>query len=209
MQRRVRLQILVALLVGLAIGAITTLIAHWTYAPSLGWDAAALTYLLLTWREVWRLSPEQTRDIAAGEDPSQVLDDFIVLAAAMVSLLTVVLVLSHFGSTPEDASLLRSVLGITSVVLAWVVVHTVYTVRYAKLYFEEPEGGLDFKSEGMPQYSDFAYVAFGVGMTFQVADTDVQTAKFRRAILGHALLSFLFATTILAITINLVAGLNK
>ncbi len=209
MHRRVRLHLLVSMLIGLAVGAIALLVAHWTYAPSLAWDAAALTYLLLTWREIWRLDPEQTREIAAGEDPSHVLDDFMVLAAAVVSLLTVVLVLSHFGSTPEDAKLIRSVLGIASVVLAWAVVHTVYTVRYAKLFYDEPVGGLDFKSEGMPQYSDFAYVAFGVGMTFQVADTDVQTAKFRRTILGHALLSFLFATTILAITINLVAGLNN
>lgn len=199
---------LVSALLGVAVGAIALLVAHWTYAPSLAWDAAALTYLLLTWREIWPLNPEQTREIAEGEDPSRVLDDFIVLAAAVVSLLTVVLVLSHVGSTPQDASLVRSVLGIASVVLAWAVVHTVYTVRYAKLYFDKPEGGLDFKSEGVPQYSDFAYVSFGIGMTFQVADTDVQTAKFRRTILGHALLSFLFATTILAITINLVAGLN-
>jgi len=209
MRRRVHLQLLISALLGIAVGAIALLIAHWTYAPSLAWDAAAIAYLALTWREIWPLSPEQTREIAASEDPSRALDDVIVLVAALVSLLTVVLVLSHFGSTPQDASLVRSALGIASVVLAWAVVQTVYSVRYAKLYYSKPEGGINFNCEGIPQYSDFAYVAFGVGMTFQVADTDVQTAKFRRAILGHALLSFLFATTILAITINLVAGLNN
>ncbi len=208
MHRRVRLHLLIAAVMGIAVGTVALLVAHWHYAPSLAWDAAAITYLLLTWTEIWKLSPQQTKEIAEGEDPSHILDDAIVLVAAMVSLVTVVLVLSHIGSTPESSSLTRSILGIASVVLAWAVVHTVYTVRYAKLYFEQPEGGLDFKSEGMPQYSDFAYVAFGIGMTFQVADTDVQTAKFRKTILGHALLSFLFATTILAITINLVAGLN-
>ncbi|MDO8731046.1 MAG: DUF1345 domain-containing protein [Actinomycetota bacterium] len=209
MHRRVRLHLLISALLGLAVAAVALLIAHWTYAPSLAWDAAAISYLALTWREVWRLSPEQTREIAAGEDPSRALDDFIVIAAALVSLLTVVLVLSHIGSTPQDASLMRTVLGIASVVLAWSVVHTVYTIRYAKLYYAEPVGGINFNNEDLPAYTDFAYLSFGVGMAFQVADTNVETAGFRKMILGHALLSFLFATTILAVTINLVAGLNN
>ncbi len=209
MHRRVRLHLLVAALLGLLVGAVALLLAHWIYAPSLAWDAAALTYLAMTWREIWRLTPEQTREIAASEDPSKAIDDFIVLAAALVSLLTVVLVLSHFGTTPQDSSLTRTVLGIASVVLAWAVVHTVYTVRYAKLYYADPEGGINFNNKGLPAYTDFAYVSFGVGMAFQVADTNVETAAFRKMILGHALLSFLFATTILAVTINLVAGLNS
>ena len=209
MHRRVRFHLLVSGLLGLAVGAIALLVAHWTYAPSLAWDAAAISYLAMTWREIWRLSPEETRAIAAGEDPSHVLDDFVVLAAALVSLVTVVLVLSHLGSTPQDASLSRTVLGIASVVLAWAVVHTVYTIRYAKLYYSDPVGGINFNNEGLPAYSDFAYVSFGVGMAFQVADTNVETSEFRKMILGHALLSFLFATTILAVTINLVAGLNS
>ena len=208
MRRRARRHLVVSGLAGLVVGVVALLLTRWTYAPSLAWDAAALTFLLLTWRHIWGLSPEQTRQVAASEDPSQVWDDLIVLAAALISLLTVVLVLSHLGSTPEDASLTRTLLGIASVVLAWVVVHTVYTLRYAKLYYAEPAGGIDFNSDELPGYSDFAYVSFGVGMTFQVADTSVKTARFRRMIMGHALLSFLFVTTILAVTINLVATLN-
>ena len=209
MHRRVRVHLLISTLLGITVGAFALLIVHWTYAPSLAWDAAAVSYLALTWHEIWKLTPGQTREIAAGEDLSKAIDDAVVLTAAVVSLLTVILVLSHLGSTPQDASLTRTVLGVASVVLAWAVVHTVYTIRYAKQYYAEPVGGINFNGKESPAYSDFAYVSFGVGMAFQVADTNVETPEFRKMILGHALLSFIFATTILAVTINLVAGLNS
>jgi uncharacterized membrane protein len=88
------------------------------------------------------------------------------------------------------------------------VLHTVYTLRYARLYYSDPVGGIDFNSDDRPSYFDFAYVAFGIGMAFQVADTNIQTTRIRRVVLRHALLSFVFATLIVAVTVNLVAGLN-
>ena len=99
-------------------------------------------------------------------------------------------------------------LGVVAVILAWCVVHTVYTLKYARMYYADPRGGFDFNTTEPPRYADFAYIAFGIGMAFQVADTNTQTSEVRRAVLAHALLSFLFATTILAVTINLVAGLK-
>jgi uncharacterized membrane protein len=126
----------------------------------------------------------------------------------VLSLVTVGLVL--FRSDPAGATpnLVRTVLGVVSVVLAWSVVHTVFTLKYARMYYREPRGGIDFNTDAAPAYSDFAYVAFGIGMAFQVADTNVSTREFRAAVLRHALLSFAFATTIVAVTINLVASLN-
>lgn len=209
MRRRVRLQLLLSLGLGLVAGALALWLTPWTFATSIGWDAAATAYLLLTWRDIWPMTAAQTEDIAATEDASTAWDDVIVLVAALVSLATVVLVLSHIGQTERDTSLVRTVLGITSVVLAWAVVHTVYTLRYAKLYYSRPIGGIDFHCAEPPAYSDFAYVSFGIGMAFQVADTNLSTGAARRMVLRHALLSFLFATTILAITINLVAGLSS
>ncbi len=92
-------------------------------------------------------------------------------------------------------------------VLSWAVVHTVFTLRYAHEYYAAPSGGIDFKNDAPPDYQDFAYVAFTVGMTFQVSDTDVQKRVIRRTILRHALLSYLFGAVILAVTINVVANL--
>lgn len=208
MRNRSRKQILLAAILGLIVGVAASQFTRERFAPSLGWDAAALTYLLLTWRDIWRLDPNQTQKIAASEDVSVKVDDSILIGAALISLVTVVLVLGHAGANGLTEHVLRTFLGIVSVVLAWAVLHTVYTLRYAKLYYSEPIGGIDFNTQDPPAYSDFAYLAFGIGMAFQVADTNLRTREFRRTVLRHALLSFLFATTILAVTINLVASLN-
>jgi uncharacterized membrane protein len=105
---------------------------------------------------------------------------------------------------------LLEALGIVTIAISWLVVHTTYTLRYADLYYSaEPPGGIDFKVRGdyHPDYRDFAYVAFTVGMTYQVSDTDIQSPRMRRAVLGHALLSFLFGAVILAAAVNVIAGL--
>ena len=208
MRNRFRKQLLLSLVLGVIVGVLTSYFARISFGPSLGWDAAALAFLLLVWRDLWNLDGTQTKDIAASEDSSATIDDVILICAAVISLVTVVFVLSHQGSSSMSERAIRTALGIVSVVMAWAVVHTVYTLRYAKLYYTEPEGGIDFHTDELPAYSDFAYVAFGVGMAFQIADTDLKTRKFRKVVLGHALLSFAFATIILAVTINLVAGLN-
>jgi uncharacterized membrane protein len=92
--------------------------------------------------------------------------------------------------------------------LSWLLVHTVYTLRYAMLYYAGRDGGIDFNQTTSPRYSDFAYLAFTLGMTFQVSDTDLKTPAIRATALRHALLSYLFGAVIVATMINLVAGLG-
>ena len=96
-----------------------------------------------------------------------------------------------------------------TVVLSWAVVHFVFALRYADEFYTAPIGGIDFKAEPeyAPDYRDFAYVAFTVGMTFQVSDTDIQIRVIRRTVMTHALLSYLFGAVILAVTINVIAAL--
>ena len=100
-------------------------------------------------------------------------------------------------------------LGVVSVVLSWALVHTIFTLRYARLYYAAPVGGVDFNDEEPPSYVDFAYLAVTIGMTFQVSDTSLSSREFRATAMRHALLSYLFGTVIVATTINLVAGLSK
>jgi uncharacterized membrane protein len=96
------------------------------------------------------------------------------------------------------------------VALSWAMVHTIFTLRYARDYYVgEPDGGVDFNDGARPRYSDFAYLAFTIGMTFQVSDTPLQGHAIRRDALRHALLSFVFSTGILATTVNLVASLTS
>ena len=93
--------------------------------------------------------------------------------------------------------------------VSWGVVHTTYALKYARLYYRGPNGGVDFHDPVEPAYKDFAYLAFTVGMTFQVSDTEINAREIRATILKQALLSYLFGAVILAVTINLLAGLSK
>jgi len=100
-------------------------------------------------------------------------------------------------------------LAIASILLAWGVVHTVYGLRYAKLFYDGTPGGIDFNGDDQPAYRDFAYLAITIGMTFQVSDTDLASPQIRYAALQHALLSYVYGALIIATTINLVAGLGR
>lgn len=208
MRRRTLWQFGIALAVGCLVGITAWLTTRPSFAPSLAWDGVAATFITLKWWDVRRLDAAATRRLAVVEDASSLLDEALVLVAAAVSLVTVALVLSFSSEADPGERVLRTILGIVSVVLAWAVVHTVYTLRYARMYYTDPEGGIDFNTDEPPSYVDFAYVAFGIGMAFQVADTNLTQRRFRSVVLRHALLSFVFATIILATTINLVAGLT-
>jgi uncharacterized membrane protein len=94
-----------------------------------------------------------------------------------------------------------------SVALSWATVHTIFTLRYARTYYEAPDGGIDFNEDDPPTYLDFAYLAFTIGMTFQVSDTNLTIKPIRRTALRHALLSYLFGAVIVALSINVVASL--
>jgi uncharacterized membrane protein len=94
-----------------------------------------------------------------------------------------------------------------SVVFSWLSVHTIFTLKYARLYYGDEVGGIEFNEEDGPDYVDFAYLAFTIGMTFQVSDTNLTAKPIRRTALRHALISYLFGAVIIAIVINIVASL--
>ena len=125
----------------------------------------------------------------------------------MASVLAVALAIAAGRAGGSGTRDLRAALAVVSVALSWSVVQTVFTSHYARLYYSAPVGGIDFNQEAPPRYSDFAYLAFTVGMTFQVSDTDLKTPAVRAAVLRQALLSYLLGAVILATAINLVAGL--
>lgn len=194
---------LIATLAGILTGVAAGWWAGWRYGLLAGWMVGAATFVGWTWVTVWPLGPEQTAIHAGRDDRGRDVLDVLVLAAAIASLGAVAILLLD----KADNSGLDAALSLGSVGLAWLSVHTVYLTRYASLYYDGAPGGIDFNEESAPQYSDFAYLAFTLGMTFQVSDTDLETKVIRATALRHALLSFLFVAIILAATINLVAGL--
>ena len=155
------------------------------------------------------LSASETSALATRESPGRTNTDLLLLAGSIVSLVAVGLVLIRAN---HQTGLDRGVLvgtSVLSIVLAWSTIHTVYTLRSAQLYYRGEDGGVDFNDESAPCHPDFAYLALTIGMTFQVSDTDLTTTTFRRLAIRHALLSYVFGALIIAVTINLIAGLGR
>ncbi len=175
----------------------------------IGWDCAAVVFV--AWVGLCTIAPmgsTQTAAHATREDPGNAVSDLIVLVASVASLAAVGVVLIKASSRHGASRDLLAGVGVGSVTLSWLAVHTLFTLRYAKLYYTGVDGGINFNQKTSPRYLDFAYPAFTLGMTFQVSDTDLETTAIRATAMRHALLSYLFGAVILAVTINLIAGLG-
>ncbi|TJY68975.1 DUF1345 domain-containing protein [Arthrobacter sp. CAU 1506] len=201
---RLAVMFAVGALAAVAIG----LSGNWAYAPSLGWAAASLTYLVWVWSVIGRLSPAATAAHAAREDSGRAVSDALLLTATLASFGGVALILLDAGSSEGIAKAGIIAVALGSTTLSWFLVHTLFTLRYAFLYYRD-SGGVDFNQDSDPRYRDFAYLAFTIGMTFQVSDTTLKTYVARSTALSHALLSYLLGTIVLATTINLIAGLIR
>ncbi|HEX4678825.1 MAG TPA: DUF1345 domain-containing protein [Gaiellaceae bacterium] len=194
--------------VGIVVAAGTAAFgAKWQVAVSLGWCALALVILVWVWATIGRKDAEATAEHARSEDFSRATADLVLLGASVSSLVAVAVTLVLAGHAHDGRKVALVTLTILTVTLAWLLVHTVFTVRYGDLYYADPVGGIDFNEDDKPDYRDFAYLALTIGMTFQVSDTDLQAKPIRRIAIRHALLSYAFGTIIVAITINIVAGL--
>ena len=175
----------------------------------LGWDVAVLIYLAWTWGVVQGLDPEVTAQLAKREDPSTPVADLVVIGAGTAMLAAVGFALAKAGEATGGMRAYLVTLGLVSVVLSWAVVHTVFALKYARAYYSEPAGGIEFNEDEPPNYIDFGYYAFTIGMTFHVADTNITSRAVRRTTLHHALLSYLFGSVLLGLVINVGATLLK
>jgi uncharacterized membrane protein len=198
-------------IVGAAGGAVAAALAvthgaSWSVAALFAEDVAALVFLVWVWSAIATADAPATSRLARTEDASRAAADAVLIGAGAGSLLAVVFTLGQAGHAGPPGRGLLTALAIGSVALAWMSVHTVYLLRYARYYYSQPEGGIDFHGEA-PDYVDFAYLALTIGMTFQVSDTDITAKRVRRAALHHALLSYVFGTVIVAITVSSVAAL--
>lgn len=197
----------VSVAIGAAAGLITAFVAPWQSVPLLFWVAAALTWLILVWISIARLDATATNQYATREDPHGPAADALLLLASVASLGAVVLGILKAAQSHGSTKILLLAAGIGVIVASWGVVHSVFTLRYAAIYYKGPDGGVDFNEDDKPTYIDFAYLAFTIGMTYQVSDTDLTTKAIRHTALRHALMSYLFGTVIIATTINVASGL--
>lgn len=203
--------------ISLAIGGVVALLLpnwmYWTTRILCTWDMVMVSFLILTWRLMFRATPEMMQRLALKEDEGRWIISIAIAVAACISLIAV-------GTIPHEKQAQTAILfmhlgvSISTIIGSWLLVHTIFTQHYAHLYYqgnktldERKSSGLDFPGELEPDYWDFMYFAFVIGMTSQVSDVNITSREMRRWSLLHGILSFFFNTTILAITINMVAGI--
>ena len=208
---------------GLVAGGLGAWLAPASMAPLAravaGWDGFAATNLALIVLGMRLVDTDAIRRVAASKDLPRTVAFVVVIGGAMASLLAVVGLLSTLKNLPEEAKALHLALGVGAVALAWALVHCVFTLRYAHAYYDaddqgHDEGGLvfpddigkDCKDKLQPNYLDFAYFAFVVGMTAQTADIGISSRGIRRIALLHGIISFVFNTAIVALTIGTIGG---
>jgi uncharacterized membrane protein len=198
----------ISLVLGVLAGAVVAPLGAPELGPLVAWIVATSVALTWVWLMLWPQDHYGTELLAEAESRSPTTDT-AVLIASVVSLGAVVMAFVISSGREDGVSTVTVVLSVVEVVLSWALVNTVFALKYARLYYLDEDGGMEFTGGQPPAYSDFAYVAFTVGMTFAVAETAPATAQIRKVALGHALLSYLFGTGILAVAINLVTNLAQ
>jgi uncharacterized membrane protein len=181
----------------------------------LTWDAFTVTALALAWFVIVTKDPYEARRNARLQDSSATFLFTVVILAAVASLLAVGIVLHSAKDLPAAEVAGHVALSATAVILSWAFVHTAFALRYAHRYYFDARdverhavsGGLIFPGKESPSFMDFAYFSFVVGMTCQVSDVQISAPTMRRLALIHGLISFAFNTAILAMFVNIIAGL--
>ncbi len=174
-------------------------------ATMAGFDIAAAVFLLSLW-PVLRSSPADIRAHAAANDANRALLLGLTAVVSLVLLVAVGVELSG-DPTPEEIALV-----IATLALAWLFSNTVYALHYAHLFYgndlpgKGDDGGLDFPATKEPDYSDFLYFSYTLGMTFQTSDVAMTDRRLRRVATGQCLAAFVFNLGILAFTINVLGG---
>lgn len=181
----------------------------------ISWDGFAVSMIILSGLLFFKTNAGQLHEIVQRQDDSISVIFTIVLSAVCVSLLATVLLILNANETVLDKEV-RTVFTIAAIATSWILLHTIFTIRYAHLYHSyhgldkaSENGGLDFPGGEEPDYVDFAYFSFVIGMTFQVSDVTITSKTVRRYVLLHSLISFVFNTIIVALTVNIIAGIIK
>jgi uncharacterized membrane protein len=203
---------LAVLIAGLIVNVALLPFIPWGMALVAGWNAASLTFLLTTWPIIIRADSSRAAKLASREDETEGTARALLVGASVASLLGAGYALHLAGQHNGAPRLLLICAAVATVVLSWTVINTVYTLRYADQHFRSKPGGIEFGTDNgqqHPTYRDFAYVAFTIGMTYQVSDTTLRDPRIRHTVLAHAILSYVFGVVIVAGSVNLISGLFR
>lgn len=208
---RGHLKLFVAAFAGLIL--LPFLPAEWRVATRLlvAWDFASFAYLVFATVVIrgFDLHRVQVRAEETDEGGAAIL--ILTVATALASMAAIVIELGNAHATKSaDTQQAAFILAAITVMLSWTLIHTIFAFHYAHIYYRGPGDkghGLDFPGEGEPDYWDFVYFSFVIGMTFQVSDVQITGKRIRRLAISHAVVSFAFNVAILALTVNIGANL--
>lgn len=199
---------LISALIGVVLAFVPVLLGAPELAPLVGWAVAGCVFLTWAWAKAWPAGPEATAKLALQESRSRRLVDSLIIGATFVSLVAVVFALIR-SQQKDPIGVASALLAALGVVLAWALVNTVYAFKYARMYYHDDRHFFQFNQDEDPSYSDFAYAAFSIGMSYNASNVNQSSTPSRRIALGHALLSYFFGTFVVAVAINLVVSLGQ
>jgi len=204
-RRRLALAVVVGVLAGLLVplGPARGALVH----GLAGFVVAGLAFAVPLLIHILGHDAPSTREKVQGRDGDAAWYDVVVILVGLASLAGVTILLVG-GRALGGAEIVDALVGVGAVAVGWLCVHTVYVLRYARVYYASPRPPIDFNQDEDPTFADFAYFSFNLGMAYQVSDTDLKSSDVRRVVLGHTLLAYLYGTIVIASTINLVAGLG-
>jgi uncharacterized membrane protein len=186
--------------------------APWQLAVILGWDVGAAAFLASTGHMIVRADAADTEMLASEEDATRTAGALVLVSVCTVSLLGVGFAIRLAGDRSGGLRVVLIAVAVLTVLISWMTLNFIYVLRYAHLCYGPAKGGIDFgdsDTRARPTYSDLAYVAFTIGMTYQVSDTVLRNPQTRRTVLSHAALAYVFGVVIIAGAINLIAGLMR
>jgi uncharacterized membrane protein len=203
-------RLVIAVAVGVVVALVVSPFVTVELAVLCGWDATVLTFLLTVWPTIVRADSARTEEMATREDLSREVSRLLLLVASSASVVAVGLAIGRARQEVGAERWTLVAIAATTVVLSWTSVNTIFLLRYANLFYHSPPGGVAFvlDQRDRPDYRDFSYLAFTIGMCYQVSDTSLRDRRIRRTVIVHAMMSYVFGVVIIATGVNIVAGLG-
>ncbi|MEO6947994.1 MAG: DUF1345 domain-containing protein [Ginsengibacter sp.] len=204
-------------LISLFIGIVTYFVielqdTHPLIHVMLGWDVFCLAMIIMSWITFFQADDRHIRQIAGKQDPKRAIVFAIILIATLAGMFAVLLLIMAKKDGSESTDY-KTPIAVAGMLLSWFLIHTTFTFRYAHIFYGDNKndksthaGGLEFPEDDKPDYLDFAYFSFVLGMTFQVSDIQITSKRFRKLALLHGLISFSFSTVMIALTINVIGS---
>lgn len=199
---RARIRLFIAIAIGLVTFALLPPTLRWSSRALIAWDVTAALYLVAAYARFWHAGVAHIRSHAIEADDGRFAILVLTAGAALASLVAII---AEIGEATRGTP--QILLAIATIALSWAMVHTSFALHYAHDYYRpRVPGGLKFPGEDKPDYWDFVYLSFVIGMTAQVSDVAITDRGIRRTATAHGIVSFVFNTALLALMVNIAAS---